>query len=305
MSKNPCLVVLAAGMGSRYGSLKQVDKFGPSGEAIMDYTIYDAIETGFKKIVFVIRESMESEFKTTFFDKLSSKIHVEYVFQELDILPEGFSVPDNRKKPWGTAHAVMTAASRINEPFVLVNADDFYGRNSLKTIYDHLLAVDDSKLDACMVGFILENTLSEHGRVSRGVCSVSEKNSLLGITERTHIYQNKNGNPFYVENDLSTDLTGKEIVSMNLMGFTSKVFQLMESMFIDFLKKEGQKPNSEYYIPSVLNEVRNQGIEVPVLISDEEWFGVTYKEDKSVAKQRLMNLVDKGVYPSKLWAHEP
>ena len=301
MANNPSLVVLAAGLGSRYGSLKQIDQFGPNGETIVDYAIYDAIEAGFEKVVFVIRESIEEDFKKIFLHKLAPHVQVEYVLQELDILPDGFLVPDHREKPWGTAHAVHSAAPKIKEPFAIVNADDFYGRGSLVQIYDQLNAMDNSKLEACLVGFILENTLSEHGRVSRGVCQVSENSTLLGITERTHIYKNATKGAHYIENNKSFELTGKEIVSMNLMGFTSPVLKLIEEMFIKFLEWAGNEEKSEFFIPAVLNEVQSLGVPVPVLTSKEEWFGVTYKEDKPIAKARLLDLVQKGAYPQKLW----
>lgn len=297
----PSLVVLAAGLGSRYGSLKQMDKFGPSGETIVDYAIYDAMKAGFEKIIFVIRKSIEAEFKEIFVSKLEGKVQVEYVFQELDILPQGFTVPVDREKPWGTAHAVLTAASRINEPFAIVNADDFYGRASLKTIYDHLLTLDNNQLSACLVGFVLEKTLSEHGRVSRGICKVSEQGKLEEIVERTHIYKKEEGGAYYEEDDQKVDLTGKEIVSMNLMGFTSQVFNLMQDQFVEFLNNQGKELKSEYFIPSVLDNVRKNGVKVPVLVSTEQWFGVTYKEDKPIARRNLLKLVDEGVYPQNLW----
>lgn len=297
----PSLVVLAAGLGSRYGSLKQMDKFGPSGETIVDYAIYDAMKAGFEKIIFVIRKSIEAEFKEIFVSKLEGKVQVEYVFQELDVLPQGFTVPEGREKPWGTAHAVLTAASRINEPFAIVNADDFYGRASLKTIYDHLLTLDNNQLSACLVGFVLEKTLSEHGRVSRGICKVSEQGKLEEIVERTHIYKKEEGGAYYEEDDQKVDLTGKEIVSMNLMGFTSQVFNLMQDQFVEFLNNQGKELKSEYFIPSVLDNVRKNGVKVPVLVSTEQWFGVTYKDDKPIARRNLLKLVDEGVYPQNLW----
>lgn len=297
----PSLVVLAAGLGSRYGSLKQMDKFGPSGETIVDYAIYDAMKAGFEKIIFVIRKSIEEEFKEIFVSKLEGKVQVEYVFQELDVLPEGFSVPSQREKPWGTAHAVLTAASKINEPFAIVNADDFYGRASLKTIYDHLLTLDNKELSACLVGFVLEKTLSEHGRVSRGICKVSEQGTLEEIVERTHIYKKEEGGAYYEEDDQKVSLTGKEIVSMNLMGFTSQVFKLMQDQFVEFLNNQGKELKSEYFIPSVLDNVRKKGVKVPVLVSREQWFGVTYKDDKPIARRNLLRLVDEGIYPNNLW----
>ena len=296
----PTLIVLAAGLGSRYGSLKQIDQFGPSGETIVDYAIFDAIHAGFGKIIFVIRRNLEEEFKEVFIKKLEGIVKVDYVFQELDVLPDGFEVPEGREKPWGTAHAVLTAASKINEPFAIVNADDFYGRSSFKMICQHLSEMDNRSLSACLVGFVLEKTLSEHGRVSRGICKVNNAGELEEITERTHIYKKEVG-AYYEEDGARVELTGKESVSMNLMGFTSKVFELMQEQFVEFLKSQGSELKSEYFIPSVLDNVRKQGVKVPVLQSNEQWFGVTYKEDKSIAKQNLLKLVEAGVYPEKLW----
>ncbi|MFY0605089.1 MAG: NTP transferase domain-containing protein [Cyclobacteriaceae bacterium] len=301
MSKKPALVVMAAGMGSRYGSLKQLDTFGPNGETIVDYAIYDAIAAGFEKVVFVIRRNIEQEFKEVFVSKLSDHIEIAYVFQELDVLPTGYSVPEGRVKPWGTAHAVLTAAQKINEPFAIINADDFYGRSSLVTLYQHLSQLDNQHLDACLVGFLLENTLSDHGSVARGICEVSSNHILNGITERTSIHRNAGGGAFYEEDEQRFDLSGRETVSMNLMGFTSPVFELMKEMFVEFIESQGTELKSEFFIPSVLDKVRELGVEIPVILSEEEWFGVTYKEDKPIAKARISEMINKGAYPQKLW----
>lgn len=302
--KKPSLVVLAAGLGSRYGSLKQMDRFGPSGETIVDYAIYDAIEAGFGKIVFVIRKHFEAEFKEIFGPKMEGKVQVEYVYQELDGLPKGLGVPEGREKPWGTAHAVMMAAPKINEPFAIVNADDFYGRSSFQKIYDHLSNLNNEELSACLVGFVLENTLSDHGRVSRGVCEVDNDGFLDEIIERTHIFKKENGGAYFEEGSKKTDLTGKEMVSMNLMGFTSVVFEQMEEAFIRFYSEQSGDLKAEFFIPTILDNVRKSGIKVPVLISEEQWFGVTYKEDKPIAQKKLRKLVDKRVYPKSLWQSE-
>ncbi len=301
MDTKPSLVVMAAGMGSRYGSLKQLDEFGPNGETIVDYAIYDAIEAGFEKIVFVIRKKLEEDFQEVFLSKLSAHAQIEYVFQELEVLPAGYSVPEGRVKPWGTAHAVLSASEKINEPFAIINADDFYGRESLEALYRHLNQLDNQTLDAVMIGFVLENTLSDHGSVSRGVCDVTQLQTLNGITERTSISRKEGGGAYYEENSERFALSGKEIVSMNLMGFTSPVFELMESMFGEFLENEGTKLKSEFFIPAVLDRVRKSGVEVPVIVSQESWFGVTYREDKPIAKARINDLITEGVYPQKLW----
>ncbi len=303
MTTKPALVILAAGLGSRYGALKQMDGFGPNGETILDYTIYDAIKAGFKKVVFVIRKSIETDFKNQFLDKLDDEIEVEYVFQELDKLPEAFDLPEGREKPWGTAHAVMMAHEKVNEAFAIVNADDFYGRESLIKMHDHLCNLDNDHLNACMVGFRLKNTLSDHGHVSRGICEISASQHLNGIVERTHILKNEDNNTvYYLEDGREIKLTGEEIVSMNLMGFTSPVFEIMNSLFAQFLQNSGQELKSEFFIPDVLNEVRKLGVPIPVMTTDEHWFGVTYKEDKKIVKLRLENLISEGRYPVNLWS---
>lgn len=303
MEKNnkTTLVVLAAGLGSRYGSLKQMDKFGPSEETIVDYAIYDAIEAGFSKIVFVIRRSFENEFKDLFGPRMEGKVQVEYVHQELDHLPAGLNVPEGREKPWGTGHAVMMAAAKVNGPFAIVNADDFYGRSSFKLINDRLRTLDNEKLSACMVGFVLNNTLSEHGRVSRGICRLDENKNLKEIIERTHIFK-KGSAAYYVEDEQEFDLTGNEVVSMNLMGFTSKVFEQMEDAFRLFYKNQSADLKAEFFIPTVLDNTRKSGVKVAVDMSEEQWFGVTYKDDKPIAQTRLEKLVEEKVYPSNLWS---
>ncbi len=299
-SKKPTLVVLAAGMGSRYGGLKQVDGFGPNGETITDYTLYDAIRVGFKKVVFVIRKSFAEQFQKSFDEKLAGKIEVAYVYQELGALPEGWSVPEGREKPWGTGHAVMVAKDAVEGPFAIVNADDFYGQNSLQLILNQLLNLDEQSIAACMVGFVLEKTLSDHGRVSRGICTINEGH-LERIVERTHIFSKPGGGAYYVENDENHDLTGKEIVSMNLMGFTPAAFKLMDSMFAAFLEHQGAELKSEFYIPSVLDEIRRNHADVPVGMSEDQWFGVTYAEDKAVVETKLKELTADGAYPKNLW----
>lgn len=297
----PSLIVLAAGLGSRYGSLKQIDQFGPSGETIVDYAIYDAIQAGFTKVVFVIRKSIEEEFKEIFYDKISNKVEVQYVFQELNNIPEGLTVPGQREKPWGTGHAVLMAKKVINEPFAIVNADDFYGRKSLKLIHQHLRTLDNSELSGCLVGYPLKNTLSEHGRVSRGVCEIDDLGYLKSIIERTDIYQGGKSGAYYVENDRQYPLTGRETVSMNLMGFTSQVFNLMEEWFTEFYQQSSNDLKSEFYIPTVLNHVRKLNNTITALSTNDNWFGVTYKEDKVIAQKMLNSLVNQGEYPKNLW----
>ena len=293
--------MLAAGMGSRYGGLKQVDQYGPSGESIIDYSVYDAIRAGFGKVVFVIRKALEEQFKEVFLQRFPEDISVSYVFQELGKLPEGFEVSPQREKPWGTGHAVWVAADQIKEPFAVINADDFYGRESLQRMGDFLSNPPENS--HCLLGYKLENTLSDYGYVSRGICEVQD-GSLQSITERTHI-ERKNGQIIYqTDEGQEVPLTGEETASMNLMGFTPDVFSVFERCFTDFLKEKSQHPKKEFYLPSVMNEIIHSNIaKVKVVPTPDTWFGVTYPEDKKVAKQTLSDLVAQGVYPANLWAN--
>lgn len=300
-AQKPTLLVLAAGMGSRYGSLKQVDKLGPSGESIIDYSIYDAIRAGFGKVVFVIRKSIEADFREVF-GRFSNKIEVDYAFQELDALPEGYSVPADRQKPWGTGHAILVAANKINTPFAVINADDFYGAHSFDVMARHLTGNHSSDADVySMVGYVLENTLSEHGHVSRGVCEIGAGNILKGVTERTQIQRVENKICFN-ENEKWVQLTGTELVSMNFWGFPQSIFQHLERHFKTFISTNIENPKAEFYIPFAVNDLVNEGhAKVKVLSTPDTWFGVTYKEDKDTSVARLLTLVDKGVYPADLW----
>ncbi len=297
----PTLLVLAAGIGSRYGSLKQLDRFGPSGETIIDYSIYDAISAGFGKIVFVIRRNIEEEFKEVFYGKFSGEIIIDYALQELDIVPEGITVPEGRVKPWGTGHAVMVAEEKIKEPFAVINADDFYGRQSFQVVHDHLTGFSADSLDACLVGFKLKNTVSEFGYVSRGICEVDERHILRGIVERTHIV--KEGDRYYYEEEgKQYELTGEETVSMNLMGFSPVAFKYFREGFHRFIRENAGDLKKEYYLPSVLNKIVHTGAaEVQVIDTHEKWFGVTYKEDKPTARKALQKMVREGIYPEDLW----
>ncbi|MEM6842455.1 MAG: sugar phosphate nucleotidyltransferase [Bacteroidota bacterium] len=298
----PTLLVLAAGMGSRYGGLKQVDQFGPSGESIIDYSVYDAIRAGFGKVVFVIRQSLEEQFKEVFLQRFPDAIEVAYVFQELEKLPVGFELPAQREKPWGTGHAVWVAAHQVNEPFAVINADDFYGRESLQRMADFLSNPPENS--HCLLGYKLENTLSDFGYVSRGICEV-ENESLQSITERTHIERKSDGQIIYqTDEGQEVPLSGEATASMNLMGFTPDVFSVFERCFTDFLKENSQHPKKEFYLPSVMNEIIHSNIaKVKVVLTPDTWFGVTYPEDKKVAKQTLNDLVAQGVYPANLWAN--
>ncbi len=296
----PTLLILAAGMGSRFGGLKQIEPVGPNGEAIIDYTIYDAIRAGFGKVVFIIRESFADAFKEKFNEKLDGKIEVDYVYQELDMLPEGFSVPEEREKPWGTAHAILMAKDAVKEPFCALNADDFYGYNAIKAMADFLIESKDEN-EYAMVGYHLKDTLSDFGSVSRGICEVDDNNNLKKIVETIKIIKRDN-EVISIEADGSeTKLTGMESVSMNIWGFKTSIFELLESKFIDFLKKDIETPKSEIFIPNVVFDLIDEKLAtVKVLEADSPWFGVTYKEDKPHAVETINSLIESNIYPNKL-----
>jgi UTP-glucose-1-phosphate uridylyltransferase len=296
----PTLLVLAAGMGSRYGGLKQMDPIGPSNETIIDYSIYDAIQAGFGKIVFVIRECFEKDFKELYKNKLDGRIEVAFVNQELHKIPEGYEYLPEREKPWGTGHAILMAKDVINEPFAVINADDYYGKEAFQTISKFLTGQVSDK-ENCMVGYQLGNTISENGSVSRGVCTTNENDHLLTVVERTHIEQLPE-QIAYLENETWYPLSANETVSMNFWGFTPNLFGHLDVKFKAFLKEKGNELKSEFYIPSVVAEIIESGeTHFKVLKSDAQWFGVTYKEDKEKAVQEIQALVDKGVYPNQLW----
>jgi UTP-glucose-1-phosphate uridylyltransferase len=298
----PTLLILAAGMGSRFGGLKQVEPVGPNGEAIIDYTIYDAIRAGFGKVVFIIRESFADAFRKKFDAKLKGKIDVEYVFQELNNLPEGFALPEGREKPWGTAHAILVAKDVVKEPFCALNADDFYGKEAYQVMADFLTSSTD-KTEYSMVGYQLKNTLSDFGSVSRGICAVDDNNNLLKIVETTKIVKKDDGVVSIEADGSEHALTGNENASMNIWGFKPSIFETLENKFVEFLKTEIHKPKSEMYIPSVVFEMIDEKLaSVKVLEADSPWFGVTYKEDKPLVVNKLRALIDAGEYPKKLWS---
>jgi UTP-glucose-1-phosphate uridylyltransferase len=301
----PTLLVLAAGIGSRYGSLKQVDKLGPSGETIIDYSIYDAIRAGFGKVVFVIRKSIEAEFREVT-AKFSRKISIDFSFQELDNVPEGIKVPAERQKPWGTGHAVLVAANKIDTPFAVINADDFYGAQSYKVISDYLTANHNSDKDKyCMVGYHLKNTLSENGHVARGVCEISENHLLKSVVERTQIIRQEENIVFKDSDESWKTLSGEAMVSMNFWGFPASVFKHLEKKFKSFILSNYQNPKAEFYIPLAINELLSENeARVKVLSTPDSWFGVTYKEDKESSIKKLNSLIANGVYPKKLWEVE-
>ncbi len=299
----PTLFVLAAGMGSRYGGLKQLDGVGPNGETIMDYSIYDAVKAGFGKLVFVIRESFEDDFREKIIKKYEKEIPVELVFQELDKLPEGVTLNPDRVKPWGTNHAVMMGKDVIKEPFAVINADDFYGAEGFQVLGDYLSSLsDDSVNDYCMVGYRVGNTLSESGSVARGVCETDSEGNLTGVVERTEVkridgvvkYKDENGE--WVATDDNTP------VSMNMWGFTPDYFKYSDDYFVEFLKENSDNIKAEFFIPLLVNYLTvSKKASVKVLDTPSKWFGVTYAEDRPDVVARLQKLVDDGDYPSPLW----
>lgn len=299
----PTLFVLAAGMGSRYGGLKQLDGLGPSGETIMDYSIYDAIKSGFGKLVFVIRKSFEKEFVDKVASKYSKHIPVEVVFQELDDLPEGFTVHPDRVKPWGTNHAVLMGKDVIKEPFAVINADDFYGRDAFEKLAVFLSKLDGSKNHYCMVGYRLQNTLSESGAVARGVCDKDSNDFLTSVVERTHI-ERKDGIVQYKDaENYWYELPENAPVSMNMWGFTPDYFEYSQEYFIKFLELHQANLKSEYFIPLMVDHlITNKTADVKVLDTSSKWFGVTYAEDRDSVVAKLKALADSKEYPTPLWA---
>lgn len=298
----PTLFVLAAGMGSRYGGLKQLDGLGPNGETIMDYSIYDAIRGGFGKLVFVIRKHFEQDFREKIISKYENHIPVEVVFQELDNLPEGFTVPEGREKPWGTNHAVLMGKEVINEPFAVINADDFYGRDSFAVLGKQLAGIEGTKNDYCMVGYRVGNTLSESGSVARGVCETNTEGYLTGVVERTAIEKIDGEIQFMDENGEKVVLDEKTPVSMNMWGFTPDYFKYSEDYFVEFLKTNAGNLKSEYFIPLMVNELITNGTaQVKVLDTTSKWFGVTYAADRQGVVDKIQALVDAGEYPEKLF----
>lgn len=297
----PTLVILAAGMASRYGSQKQTEGFGPNGETIMDYSIYDAIRAGFGKVVFIIREDFSEAFKANFEPKLAGKIATDYVYQALNKFTEGFSVAADRTKPWGTAHALLCTKGVVNEPFAVINADDYYGAAAFEQAYT-FLTTQCSEKEYCILGYELANTLSANGTVSRGVCSLDEHGYLSQINERTKIYRKESGQIVFEENDTETALQEKTRVSMNFMCFAPGFIDLCEKEFKHFLTEQGQALKSEFYIPYVAGRFTELNLgKVKVIPTNAKWFGVTYKEDAPEVKANINALVDQKVYPAKLW----
>ncbi len=297
----PTLLILAAGMGSRYGGLKQLDEIGPSGESIIDYSIYDAIQAGFGKVVFVIRHSFAEQFKNRFIPHLEGRIDYEFAYQELDYLPKEFTVPEGREKPWGTGHAILMSKDIIHTPFAIINADDFYGRQAYFQVAEFLTS-SHSESEYAMVGYALNNTLSEHGTVSRGVCQTTANNHLITLVERTKIGY-ENNEIYYFEESSKTKLIGTEPVSMNFWAFKPSFFTHLQAAFEEFLTQRGGELKSEFYFNSVVDKlIRTDKASTLVINTLSKWFGVTYQEDKPLVKEQLNALIIKGDYPKNLWA---
>jgi hypothetical protein len=309
MADNITLIIMAAGIGSRYGGLKQVDPVGPSGEIVIDYSIFDALEAGFNKVVFLIRPELEEVFHAKIGQKVARRVEIEYVYQSLTDLPPGFAVPDGRLKPWGTGHAVLSCRKAVHTPFAAINADDFYGRSTFKALADYLRGlrpVHESPLgfiECCMAGYSLGNTLSEFGAVARGVCQVTGEGYLADIRERTHIARDgerarsreNDAEPFYMPLEST--------VSMNMWGFTPLLFQALQEQFVLFLQKNaGNLSKMEFYLPEAVNTlIQQQRARAKVLPTNEKWFGVTYPDDRPAVQAAIRQLISQGVYPEVLW----
>ena len=304
MQKKPILLVMAAGMGSRYGGLKQIDKLGPNGETIIDYSIYDALQAGFGKVVFVIRKSIEADFKEVIFNKYKGRVDVDYVLQELEYLPEGFQCPADRVKPWGTTHAILMAKDKIDTFFTVINGDDFYGRHAFKAMADYLNTLSLEKdSDICsMVAYQLDHTLSDNGSVSRGVCRQDADGCLCEVLEYTKIQKIGNEIVNTFEDGSTVSLAGDTLVSMNFWGFHPSLFAHLDRIFKEFLTANLLVPKSECYIPKVVDQLIKEGnVKVKVLKTDAEWFGITYQEDRQSVVDSFRKLYADGVYPEHLW----
>ena len=307
--KRPVLVIMAAGMGSRYGGLKQIDPIDEQGHIIIDFSIYDAIKAGFKKLIFIIKKEMEADFKEIIGNRMEKHVEVEYVFQEMDQIPQNFKVPENRVKPFGTGHAILCAIDAIDGPFAVINADDYYGPHAYQMIYNYLIShQDQDKYCYAMVGYVLENTLTDHGHVARGICETDENGFLTRITERTRIEKREIG-AAYTEDDGQTwiEIPKNSTVSMNLWGFSESILIELRDRFADFLAKNlpVNPLKCEYFLPSVVGDLlAEEKATVEVMTSLDKWYGVTYKEDKEYVQQAVAKLKKQGLYPIKLWEDE-
>lgn len=300
--KKPVLVIMAAGMGSRYGGLKQIDPIDEQGHIIMDFSIYDAMAAGFEKVVFIIKKANEAAFKESIGERISQKIQVEYVYQELEKLPEGFTVPEGRQKPFGTGHAILCCKEVLDGPFAVINADDYYGKHAYRAIYDYLVSHEDDQLYRyTMVGYALKNTLTENGHVARGICQTDAEGFLTGIDERTHIEKRGAGAAFTEDEGKTwTELSMDSTVSMNMWGFSQSILKELESGFVEFLKNNLPKNplKAEYFLPFAVDGLFSEGkASVQVLNSQDKWYGVTYKEDKEMVVKAISELKKQGLYP--------
>ncbi|TXG36083.1 nucleotidyltransferase family protein [Seonamhaeicola maritimus] len=298
----PTLVIMAAGMGNRYGSLKQLDTFNKEGDTLIDFSVYDALRAGFGKIVFIIRKSFEKDFEQRFDNKLFGKIKVNYVYQELNTVPTEF-YNQERVKPWGTGHALLMAKDVVKENFAIINSDDFYGFESFKIMAEALQKNDLNSFDAILIAYPLKNTISEHGYVSRGQCELDSKGFLRSIIERTHILKDGGVLNYKNEDGSLTQIDGDTLVSMNFWGFTPKLFEFAETLFLNFMKLHQLNLNAEFYIPFIVNEIIKTNLgKIDVLKTNSKWFGVTYKKDKEVVELEISKLKNKNVYPVNLWS---
>lgn len=302
----PVLVIMAAGMGSRYGGLKQIDSVDEQGHIIIDFSIFDAIKAGFRKVIFIIKKEMEEEFKEVIGNRIEKIVDVDYVFQEVTKVSENFVVPEGRMKPWGTGHAILCCKDKVKGPFAVINADDFYGREAFTKIYDFLNSINENQNNLyTMVGYQLKNTLTENGSVARGVCDVNEEGFLTEITERTKIEKFEDGVKFYdSDQDIWEDISIDSTVSMNLWGFKENIMNELEEEFAVFLDTEvmNNPLKSEFFLPTVVQHmIEKQKVQVKVLHSNDKWFGVTYKEDKEIVLKEIAKLKEQGVYPTNLW----
>ena len=298
------LIVMAAGIGSRYGGLKQMDPVGPGGEKIIDYSVYDARRAGFGQVVFIIRKEMEEDFREHIGRRIEQQIETRYVYQELEPLPQGFTVPEGRVKPWGTAHAVAACRETVRTPFAVINADDFYGPSAFQVLCDSLQKVREQEgvHEYYLVGYLLGNTLSEHGHVSRGVCDVAPDDTLREIHERVKIQKFEDAIRHTEDGQTWVDLPADSVVSMNMWGFTPSLFEELDAGFIGFLKDRGSAPKAEYFLPERVGDLVVAGrARVKILRTEERWFGITYKEDKPFVEEAIRGLVETGVYPPSLW----
>ncbi len=303
--KKPTLVVMAAGMSSRYGSLKQIDPVGNHGQLIIDYSIYDAVRAGFERVVFIIKRENEADFRAAIGDRLANHVQVEYAYQDLTDLPEGFSVPEGRVKPWGTTHAVLAARDILDGPFAVINADDYYGPEAFRLIYDHLSAHPEGD-EYAMVSYLLGKTVSENGAVTRGICQTNDEGYLQGIVEQTGIEKDGDGGRITTDGQTYTTLPGSTVVSMNFWGFTGAFINHAKRMFPEFLKQtlQADAMKGEFYLPTAIGQLLDEkNARVKVLKSSEQWFGVTFQEDKPMVVQSIARLTADGLYPDNLWGN--